>query len=225
MSRHFTHPLLHSGKTITKEGFTRLVEEEIARQGENADWIVAVYTVLDQVVPAELAAHGVRLACAQFCSACCYQLITTCEGAANVMLDYLDDEVLGTIRAQVHRQFREQARDYKRVFRFNRGLNAGTLADEEDPNFTVDTSLALSPYWNKACPFLVNGSCSVYPVRPLCCRAHRSLRVCRSATEGVQPFDLEVETWAAELMAKYAIQETGCQKLRAINHWWEPRKT
>jgi Fe-S-cluster containining protein len=120
---------------------------------EREQIVTAVYSAADAVIAGELSllrGHGVRPRCQAGCSTCCAQLIVTNRLEVHAIGQYL------------RRHFTPQRLEALRlrVLEWNRWEEAGR-------DGTVQPAAA-----TRRCPLLEGVECSVYPVRPLICRAH-----------------------------------------------------
>lgn len=71
----------------------------------------------------------------------------------------------------------------------------------------------------KRCPFLVRGSCVIYPARPLACRGHASYdrRACAAALSGK---DVDVPVSAAHATVRSIVQNAMQSALRDFGYAW-----
>ncbi|HMB20715.1 MAG TPA: YkgJ family cysteine cluster protein [Spirochaetota bacterium] len=111
----------------------------------------AVYEPLDGL----LMSTGKEIRCSKGCDACCHRMVICTRVEALAVMEYLqginkwDDQ----LREAVH-------------------LHASTLQDYLEPGENKPDTWIES--W-VACPFLKEGECLVYPMRPVSCRSYHSL--------------------------------------------------
>lgn len=115
--------------------------------------VVGLYSAADAVIAGELLrlrGQGVVPSCHAGCSTCCAQHIVTNRLEVHAIAGYIR-------RRFGARQIEELRR---RVLEWNRWEDAGRRGGVQS-----------GPY-DRRCPLLEDRRCSVYPVRPLICRAH-----------------------------------------------------
>ena len=116
-----------------------------------------IYRRAEQAIATELARlrdeEGIVPSCRQGCAACCGQHILATVVEARCLAAYVRSEFSA---AQI-RALKERTRRWHRWDR--RRLQPETNARPSDDD-------------SSACPLLIDGSCSVYPMRPLTCRTH-----------------------------------------------------
>ena len=124
----------------------------------------------DELIAGRIA--GEKIACARGCSWCCHQLIVMTNREDGIaMLEAARDRLSTAEFHEVEANLREQA------------SRIGAMPHEE----------AESRRWT--CPFLRNGECSVYDVRPIACRAVLSSdsNCCKAMMQANEFEDLSVE--------------------------------
>ncbi len=125
------------------------------------NFVSGVYPLVDAAVACELdrlrSEEGIIPSCQSGCNHCCrYHIvmnIAEAQALAHFIRRELSAEQIADLRMRTH-QWHEW--DNSRP-----GRPAAIIAEQTD----------LSNY-DPCCPLLVNGACSVYPVRPVVCRAH-----------------------------------------------------
>jgi Fe-S-cluster containining protein len=121
---------------------------------------------------------GKSITCSQGCSACCSLFIAASLQECEAVVSYLyqNDEALRNFLRGYNSWI---ARIQRIATRFNRinSLHGKTLVSQESPEersiFNAD--LAFYEEKNITCPFLSDGSCSIYEVRPYVCASVVSL--------------------------------------------------
>lgn len=124
---------------------------------EHTTPLASYYRSCDQEVVESCAAKSIHLGCSQGCSHCCYQRVTVAPHEVFVVTDYIERRFLPDERQKLNSRLDGHLDMVK------------NLSKEERDNRKV------------ACPFLVNGKCSIYPVRPIVCHGMHSL--CSSSCE------------------------------------------
>jgi hypothetical protein len=132
----------------------------------------------------EASADGGGTACSKGCSYCCHMRVVVTAPEVLRIAAFVGEALSVEVRAALAR--RVAATDD----------HARGISDEE---------------WGGArlpCPLLVAGECSVYPVRPLDCRAYNSQSVaaCRDAFEAYAEWDVPVD---AEHQSSYKSLQAG----------------
>ncbi|WP_165175169.1 YkgJ family cysteine cluster protein [Desulfovibrio sp. ZJ369] len=155
-------------------------------RGEKAEGLRAAALVM-QAANAELdeecreigaifARQGQTLACGPGCTGCCFQLVLCTPFEAALIGMYMRPRPdLGAFFLKSHQKWDAATKDFRESYlawaiqRYRNGVNDGT-------HCLLDYYLA--------CPFLDNGRCRIYPVRPYACRSCVAVSgECRSPTQ------------------------------------------
>ena len=133
--------------------------------------VCAAIDALVALGEADAAAGDRRTACSKGCSYCCHMRVVVTAPEVLRIVAFVEDTF----------SVEEQAALARRV----------AATDELTRGMTDEA-------WGEArlpCPLLVAGECSVYPVRPLDCRAYnsRSVAACRDAFESYADWDVPVD--------------------------------
>lgn len=104
-------------------------------------------------------------ACHAGCSACCHQIVDALNWEASLVTDFIAQEMPTARRDRA----REQAEAWLRTF--NAITRAATPAAPLRPE-EVNAARVEFRRRRVACPFLIDGQCTIYPVRPVVCRSH-----------------------------------------------------
>ena len=136
------------------------LDQELAPANLSAA-VSQLYRAVDELLESFVqrsASEGVAAACKEGCSWCCYQEVF----AVTHELIYLHDHLMQKGNSETEGQVLERAREKARL----------TDGRAEEEQLRVRT----------ACPFLEEGSCTVYEVRPMACRIYLSSSVgsCRT---------------------------------------------
>ncbi|WP_017497215.1 YkgJ family cysteine cluster protein [Flavobacterium sp. WG21] len=99
--------------------------------------------------------------CKKGCSFCCHQNIQIIHSEELVITEYLEYKVSNEIKAKIKVQLT------KWLEYFNLNTPDRILEQSDIVRFEKQISADRIP-----CPFLIEGNCSIYPVRPLTCRTH-----------------------------------------------------
>ena len=126
------------------------------------NFVRGVFSAVDKVTAAELnrlrREEGITPACKLGCCQCCRYHILANRAEAFTMGQYIKREFSEKQRNSLHlRTHRWYEWDNYRLGRY--------------PKAGHDERTAFSTY-DHFCPLLVNGQCSIYPVRPIICRTH-----------------------------------------------------
>ena len=123
-------------------------------------------TFIDDV-SSDLAASGQPISCKQGCAHCCYQAVPISLVEAEALAEW--------IRTLPADQQQELARRFRETLL---NLSAAGLTESmahEDWHSPTEAALNLALdylYQRIPCPFLEDGSCSIYPIRPFACREY-----------------------------------------------------
>ncbi|MCP4750847.1 MAG: hypothetical protein GY866_08140 [Proteobacteria bacterium] len=185
------------------------------------NFVNSVYSCVDEAARCELDRlhfeEGVIPACNPGCFYCCGQHILTSIAEAQALVHYIKCEFS-----------RDQIEDLRvRTQQWHEW-------DDTRPGRHRTTSIvgqfALSSY--QYCPLLVDGECSVYPVRPLVCRTHfvcSKPPACRPLCDPESIEDVPVAlasvmvaTYPFLLQVKDLIEDAGlnfCDSIMLLPHW------
>lgn len=124
----------------------------LTREAVNAA-LLELYDQVDEMIRSFLVfaeSNGQKADCRDGCSWCCYQPVFALSYELDCLNDFLEKQFDATVRARL-----AERAAFKR-----KKLNG------------MDSVHIL--YSKVPCPFLENGSCMVYPVRPVACRVYLS---------------------------------------------------
>lgn len=110
----------------------------------------AAYAAIDELGAEVIETNGIQLACKKGCSLCCYLRVDAKAHEILNIADYVETRFSGLERAALRARLEEHEKTVE------------PLSYEEH----IGT--------NVPCPLLMDGMCSVYPVRPFGCRRHQS---------------------------------------------------
>jgi hypothetical protein len=125
-------------------------------------FVNGVYASMDEAISARLhrleVDEGLRPTCAEGCCHCCRYYILTNMAEAHTLAQHVRREwaegQINELRVRTHQwHVWDSSRPGRRV------------------STKIDKQVDLSHY-EDCCPLLINGACSVYPVRPAVCRSH-----------------------------------------------------
>jgi len=108
------------------------------------------------------ALEGTDTACRQGCDACCRLPVMATSPEGMLVAGYMKE----TFPRGRTEELRSALEDWAA---WSRGPLVGMLEEGTDP-------IRAYLYHGPGCPFIDGGLCAVYPVRPLACRVHNSLR-------------------------------------------------
>lgn len=125
------------------------------------NFVNGVYSSVDAATSCELARlrseDGIVPSCKSGCCHCCRYHILTNIAEAHVLAEYVRRE----LSADQINDLRVRTQQWHEWDNSRPGRPAASMNDEAD----------LSSY-EHCCPLVVDGACSVYPVRPVVCRSH-----------------------------------------------------
>ena len=125
------------------------------------EFVTGVYSSLDRATACELARlrreNGIIPTCRSGCSHCCRYHILTNIAEAHTLVQYIRRKFSA---AQIS-DLRMRTQQWHEWDNSRPGRPAAIITELTD----------LSNYVH-SCPFVVDGACSVYPVRPVVCRTH-----------------------------------------------------
>ncbi len=134
-----------------------------------------------EIVLDRYAAEGIKPTCQRGCAACCHQLVMATAAEAGIAAGHLLELPDGDRQSLDARLalWLEDTADLRR-----------RLQESADGDLEAVTEELAAAYWQRriACPFLAEGNCAIYAVRPLACRHHFSVSepdLCRLAPDGV----------------------------------------
>ncbi|OFX10251.1 MAG: hypothetical protein A2516_08470 [Alphaproteobacteria bacterium RIFOXYD12_FULL_60_8] len=118
------------------------------------------------------AREGKKISCAKGCWFCCTQYVggslQECETIVHWL--YNNESVLKRF-LQEYPKWREKVREHEGVFTKTNAAASACVSNPEDGALREAFLAASREYHrlNISCPFLADGACSIYPVRPLAC--------------------------------------------------------
>lgn len=141
---------------------------------------------IDSALQQEIASTGVTVSCSRGCAHCCTQFVVASLQECECITYYLyhhDKALEHFIRA--FGDWRDRILKIESCFRkindLGEKINLGQATDEDRRLFTEESRVYASH--NNPCPFLVDGACSIYEVRPYICANYFSI----SPPEWCQP--------------------------------------
>jgi len=109
---------------------------------------------------------GQEISCKKGCGACCRQLVPISPAEVRLISTYVDN-LPEPEQSQMRERFERAADRLRESDCLDRAVNYHHLSEDETMNMIKDYfALGIS------CPFLVEESCSIYPIRPLICREY-----------------------------------------------------
>ena len=189
----------------TAGSFENLVREMMAQ--EQISFVLAIYRIIDEWSAAEITDSGLQLACRPGCDFCCHQLVTCTEIEWTEIKKYIES-LDSKRRYWFSRRLQPFRRDWKRWYR------------KRPVDFQPNPLKVYRDWLGKPCPFLNEGRCDIYPVRPIDCRTLTSTQTCIQweNQEGAKRFRFDWELWANNII----MDEQGRLSLKATTpllHW------
>jgi len=174
---------------MEEKEFDALIEAEMKR---GLSFIAALYQALDQAVAQEIQGSGFQLACHKGCASCCYQLVNCTGIEARLIAEFVRGLPLAE-RQLLAKEAWPKILAWRQYHQKNQA--AAT---------TPERVLQIHQDWqNKPCPFLnaKQGTCWIYPVRPIDCRTLLSEACCASGQKNVaKRFPFACQLWANNLI-------------------------
>ncbi|MDO8717068.1 MAG: SEC-C metal-binding domain-containing protein [Dehalococcoidales bacterium] len=142
---------------------------------------------IESALQQEVASTGVKISCSRGCAHCCNQFVVASLQECECITYYLyqHDKVLDHF-IHAFDDWRDRILKIERVFRkindLGEKINLGQATDEDRRLFDEESRVYASQ--NNPCPFLVDGACSIYEVRPYICANYFSI----SPSEWCRPF-------------------------------------
>lgn len=197
------------GFPATKEEFEQSVRELMARGALSL--VLAVYKVVDELTQRKLQEDGVVLACRKSCSFCCYQMVTCTEVEWREIRSFLKERW----REMRKRLVGKALIPWMRYYRENISPDGGEVF-QWDPRKLYQDWLGKRP-----CIFLdQDGSCSIYPVRPIDCRTLTSTKTCISWKQPeAKRFRYKWELWANNLIMEEQERQSRMMATVPLPHW------
>lgn len=187
--------------------------EEVRRKIEEGgcSFVFAVYRTLEEHLEKCLKLSGYQIACKKGCSVCCYELVT-CTGMEFTEIVKYVRSLSEAERKAVISGTRRAVRAWRK--RFSKQRKA----------FITDTSELVKMYrdwFGRSCPFLCreDGSCRIYPVRPIDCRTTTSLEKCELPHLSAERFRFEPELWANNLILQEEQRRNFEMTTTPLHHW------
>jgi len=146
------------------------------KQNKPQDALMRYYPRLDQVIAKAIDESKVPIACGKGCSYCCYYKVEAKPVEIFEIVEFIQ---------------RKFSPDETQA-----ALNQATKNVQDVKGLSYEEHLAT----NQKCPFLVDGGCSIYEVRPSKCRNFHSTEVelCKESYE--KPTDLSIPNSYNELL-------------------------
>lgn len=104
--------------------------------------------------------------CREGCGVCCHQLVPIVPIEARWLVEYVES-MPGDRMAIVHSRFGDAVCQLRGTHLLDQGMEAGTLTGQPLRHLAAEYFHLRIP-----CPFLEDGSCSIYTVRPFSCREY-----------------------------------------------------
>lgn len=128
-------------------------------------------------------------ACNKGCCACCTSNVTITAIEGEEILQFVQKE---NLQAWFTEKFSYPQTHLPAAVTTNAFAAACLEGRETDPGFSGNT---------RPCPFLLENSCRIYPVRPFCCRLFVSTQQCSTSQPAVVPdYYFEAATAASQLI-------------------------
>jgi Fe-S-cluster containining protein len=109
---------------------------------------------------------GTKVSCQKGCGVCCRQLVPISEVEARQLRDLVNN-MPEPRRSEIRARFDEKRQRLQKVGLLEKMLEPERLRPEERTSFALDYF-----FQEIVCPFLEEGSCSIYPDRPIPCREY-----------------------------------------------------
>lgn len=113
-----------------------------------------------------LKSEGGKISCQAGCGACCRQAVPLAEIEAYKLAEVVEN-MPEPRRSEIKARFDEACRHFHEIGWFERLDQCAVLPPEEREKIILEYF-----YENVACPFLEDGSCSIYEDRPVTCREY-----------------------------------------------------
>ena len=133
---------------------------------------------IESALQQEVASTGVKISCSRGCAYCCNQFVVAslqeCEGITYYL--YQHDKVLDHfIRAfgDWRGNILKIENSFRKINELGEKINLGQATDEDRRLFDEESRVYARQ--NNPCPFLVEGACSIYEVRPYICANYFSV--------------------------------------------------
>ncbi len=146
----------------------------------------ARFLEIESALKQEVASTGVTISCSRGCAHCCTQFVVASLQECECIVYYLyrHDKVLEHF-TRAFGDWRDRILKIESCFRkindLGEKINRGRATDEERRLFDEESRVYAKH--NNPCPFLIDGACSIYEVRPYICANYFSI----SPSEWCQP--------------------------------------
>lgn len=159
---------------------------------ERRDWCVnfiqwkeSIFTKLSEANHRFERDNAKTISCSKGCISCCsqyiYATLQECDAIVYWLSQHNDTKEIFLANYRVWRNAIRT--NHEQMFKDINQVSANTLAGEANSDELKKISKEYHQ-WNIGCPFLHDGACSIYPVRPLVCAGHASV----SPPEQCAPF-------------------------------------
>ena len=141
---------------------------------------------IDQALKQEVASTGVNISCSRGCAHCCTQFVVASLQECECIIYYLykHEKELGHF-IRTFGDWRDNILKIESCFRkindLGEKINLGQATEEDRRLFGEESRVYANQ--NNPCPFLIEGACSIYEVRPYVCANYFSV----SPPEWCQP--------------------------------------
>jgi Fe-S-cluster containining protein len=123
----------------------------------------------------QLSMQGQTISCKKGCTYCCFQYTLTNLAQGFIILDYLfqNDKALRLFLRNYSRMDKQALSVAEEIdLKVLSGMSVHASSDRN--NLAIESLNSKYLDFQVPCPFLEDAVCSIYPVRPGCCAAHRS---------------------------------------------------
>jgi len=174
------------------------------REAFCVDYTAAKKEIIHRIesgLPQMVAANGKSISCSKGCSHCCLLFVVASLQECECIVYYLyhhEEALQHFLRA--FSSWRERVIRIERCFRkinlLHEKITCGEASKEEEQMFDAECDLYARQ--NIPCPFLVDGACSIYEVRPYVCARLAAVTPAEWCQPG-HPRQGEVEHFKAEI--------------------------
>lgn len=138
--------------------------------------LALVQTRTHDAFVARLTSKGERISCRKGCTHCCFQHVSATLGHGMAVVDYLysNDNVMSQFLSS-YEQWRGSGESISREI--DTWYSSAVNASQPISLMKASIEPLSKRYFGLQipCPFLVESSCAIYSIRPMCCAAHYSV--------------------------------------------------
>lgn len=190
--------------------------KEVVLTSTGIDLLKDLYAEADRYLGEYLKTN--EISCGKGCGHCCKQLICCTTLEMQLIVKYMSTKMIKTQRKDLKKRLKKAGTKFAMWFQ-------NSLFDVPKSQASLISEPIRAKYFGKACPFLKNEICCIYPVRPIICRTTKvkgdscGLQVPLGSKRTSQPIKLYYDQVVTELLKKEQKRLYGEIKIMPVNVW------